>query len=147
MPGLADTLEELAVTAIVGGKGLLPVRSKAAWVLIAVSVLLAGGGVFLLIVSLDRFFGEHYRPYIAALMSAAIVFVLAAGLVAAARFLRRRTEARDGAARIELGKNIRVLIDDICSELEEPVQENPKTAVALAALAGFLTANYQSARR
>ncbi|HEY0901995.1 MAG TPA: hypothetical protein VGD95_07720 [Micavibrio sp.] len=38
----------------------------------------------------------------------------------------------------DIAKTVSALIDSIAEELEEPIRDNPKTAVAIAGLAGFL---------
>lgn len=106
----------------------------------ALSVLLGCTGIFLSILGLERFLEGRYAPDISALLSAAVVFAVAFIAAMTGHYLGRRKASALAAGRNEIGKNIRAVIGDICDELDEPVRENPKTAVLLAAFAGFLTA-------
>jgi hypothetical protein len=138
MSGIAAAVEELLVAMIVSEKVLLPRKNVTDWALTVLAVLLGIGGVFLSVLGLDRFLEGRYPPDMAALISAVFVFIMSFLAAALAYHFRRRKISVAGTARNEIGKNIRTLIDDICGELEEPVRESPKTAVMLAALAGFL---------
>lgn len=52
---------------------------------------------------------------------------------------RRARHTAPTQAQPDIAKTVSALIDSIAEELEEPIRENPKTAVAIAGLAGFLT--------
>lgn len=52
---------------------------------------------------------------------------------------RRVRHAAHAQTQPDIAKTVSALIDSIAEELEEPIRENPKTAVAIAGLAGFLT--------
>lgn len=73
--------------------------------------------------------------------------IVAAGLAALAlgagwcglRILRRRERDVGGDARRELRALVDMLADDVLPGVIEPVAANPKTALAAAVLAGFLT--------
>lgn len=140
MSPLLAVVEELLVATIISEKVLLPRKSMADWALTALSIVLAVTGISLLLLSLDRFLEKIYPADVAALILAVIVFVAAClSAFFAARF-RRRKISNLGAARQEMGNNIRAMIEGLCGELDAPVRDSPKTAVLLAALAGFVTA-------
>ncbi len=42
----------------------------------------------------------------------------------------------------DIAKTVSALIDSITEELEDPIRENPKTAVAIASLAGFIAGDH-----
>jgi hypothetical protein len=140
MTGVPAMIEQILVAALVGEKTLFPRKSRTDWAFTALSVLLGGAGVFLAVLGLDRFLEGLYPPDMAALGAAAIVFAAAALAAVAATHGRRRKAAASGAARDEVGRNIRALIESVCAELEGPVRDSPKTAVLLAALTGFFSA-------
>lgn len=141
MSEIMATVEDLIVEAVVGGKALLPHINKAEWALLATSALFAVTGVFFLALSLNRYFENIYAPDKAALVSAVVVFTGALLAMMLRALLRLRKESNIESSRKEIRDNIHVLIRDVCTELEDPVRENPKTAVAVAALAGFLAVN------
>lgn len=144
MSGLLAVVEELLVATIISEKVLLPRKTKMDWALMALSILLGCMGIILSALALNLLLGESYSPGEAALISAAVIFI-AALLVTAARYRFCQKKASNvSTARHEIEKNIRNLLEDICGELDGPVRENPKTAVALAALAGFITAQHRT---
>ena len=135
MSAVATVLEELLLSALLTDKTPSAGGNGTGRALAALSVLLAGAGVVLSVIGLERFLEGRYPPDLAALGAAAVVF--AAALIAASAASCRRKSLRTGTVRDDLAKNIRVLLDAVSEELETPIRENPKTAVALAALAGF----------
>jgi K+ transporter len=144
MSGVVTVIEELLVATVMSKKGLLPRVSKTYWALMPVSVLLGCGGVFLLILSLDRFLEARYPLDIAALILAAAVFAAAILVAVIASYSRRNKALTLKTAQKDVEKNLRHLIEDVCDTLDDPIQDNPKTAVLLAAFAGFVTAQRQS---
>jgi len=141
MSGIAVVIEELLMATVLAKKTSLPSKSKMDWAFMALSILLGCAGVFLSVLALDRFFEARYPLDIAALSSAAIVLTVAALIAATTYHCRhRKPPASSSADRHELESNLHVLLESICAELESPVRENPKTAVLLAAVAGFITA-------
>jgi hypothetical protein len=144
MQGVSAMIEDMLIAALIGEKTLLPRKGRMDWALTALSILLGVAGVVLSVLALERFLEGEYPPDRAALGAATIVLAAAFLAAAAASHCRRRKAAVPGSARDELGQNIRVLIEGICGELDGPVRESPKTAVLLAALAGFFAAQQRS---
>jgi len=140
MSGIAVVIEELLMATVLAKKTSLPSKSKMDWAFMALSILLGCTGLFLSILALERFFEARYPLDIAALSSAAIVLTIAALIAAVTYHCRHRKPPASSADRHELESNLHVLLESICAELESPVRENPKTAVLLAAIAGFITA-------
>lgn len=143
MSGIATVVEELLLATVISEKILMPRKSKADWALIGLSALLGSMGVFLAALGLDRFLEERYPPDLAAMITAGLLFAAAFVSAAVAYFLRRQRALKLAEERNEFGKNILSLLDEVCSELNEPVRESPKTAVMLAALAGFFVARHR----
>lgn len=137
MSGIAAVIEQVVLATVINGKILSPAKSRVDWALVALSCLLAGAGVFFLVLSLHRYLESVYPPAQAALATglSAMAFAVLAGIVA--WYLHQQKQATRGIARVELGKNIKDLIESLTGELDDPVRENPKTAVAIAALTGF----------
>lgn len=146
MSGMASVIEQLVLAAVTGEKVRMPRRNRSDWVVTALSVLLAGGGIFFLVLALDRYLEEIYPLYIAALLCAGALFVVALIALSLTHCRRvRRVQPVDNTREI-LAQNITSLIEDAFEELKEPIQESPKTALLLAAVAGFFVANQMSAR-
>ncbi len=140
MSGIAAVIEELVMAAVLSPKMPLPRKSRMDWAFMALSILLGCAGIFLSILSLERFFEARYPLDIAALSSAAIVLTIAALIAAATYHCLRRKPPASTADRQALESSLHALLESICVEFETPVRENPKTAVLLAAIAGFVTA-------
>lgn len=140
MSALLAVVEELVVATIISEKVLLPRKGMMDWGLTALSILLGVAGISLLILSLDRFLEKIYPADMAALILAGVVLTAAFLAAMLACRYRRQKISNIGAARRELGNNIRSLVGDVCKELDDPVRDNPKMAVILAAVAGFVTA-------
>ncbi len=140
MAGVATAIQEMLLAAVIKQNVLAPRKSRAEWGLTALSALLACTGALLSVLGLERFLETQYLPYMAALLTAAVVFGLAALSAMAGTYLRRRKRDHLVEAQNALGQNIAALIEDACNEIEGPVRENPKMAVLLATLAGFFVA-------
>lgn len=69
---------------------------------------------------------------------------LAVALIAASisiLYMSRRAQrymTQSAGPQPDIAKTVTALIDSIAEELEEPIRENPKTAIMIASLAGFL---------
>jgi hypothetical protein len=132
MSTAAMAIEEILLASLVRGRTTFLPKGGKEWTLVVLSFLLGGAGVFLAVLGLLRFLEGRYPPDLAALVCAGAV--LAAAFLAAACCRRRKAPvAQDG-----LEKTLHLLIKTLYAELEGPVQENPKVAVLLAAVAGFL---------
>lgn len=129
------------MAAVIGEKKL-PRKSTMEWIFKSLSIMLGGAGVFLSVLALTLFFESRYAADTAALASAAVVFFVAYLATLVSYHYRQQRVSGLNAARAEVGKSIHSLIQGICDELDEPVRENPKTAMLLASLAGYLTARY-----
>jgi hypothetical protein len=143
MSGIASVIEELILATVFSEKVAVPRKNKTDWVLIALSVLFAGAGGVFLVLSLYRYLEGVYAPPLAALASASCLFLAAALPIFVRDYLRAKRVAPVSDARHPLAENLRVIIEAVCTELEEPIKENPKAAVLAAALAGFLASNNQ----
>lgn len=76
-------------------------------------------------------FGVACTAIVVSLLSAA-VGMLVNGLYASGR------DARSHGRQPDIAKTVTALLDSVIEELEEPIRENPKTALMIASLAGFL---------
>lgn len=138
MQGIAAIIEELVMAAVLSQKKSLPRKSKADWALMALSVLLGCAGIFMSMLALERFFEKQYPLDLAALLTAAVILTVAALMALAAYCCRHRKPPVPRPH--ELESSLHTLLESVCVELETPIRENPKAAVLIAAIAGFITA-------
>ena len=140
MPGLTSVIEALIASTLANRPISMLPANKTEWALLALCTFCASAGIFFLALALYEYLEGLYAPYIAALISSALIFVIALAALALKAVLHREKTSSPQSAQDEFSQNIHVLIKDICEELEVPVRENPKTSVAIAALAGLLAA-------
>jgi hypothetical protein len=137
MAGIPSAAESILAVALIG-KGLLSRRrSRMDEALTVLAILLCTAGVFLTILGLERFFQTLYRPDIAALLTAASVFAVAllATLAKQMKNAYGRNAIKHAGSDIE--KSLRGIVETLQQEMNEPIRDNPKMAVLIAAIAGF----------
>ena len=80
-------------------------------------------------------------PHVAALIVSGSAFVLALVFIAIGKDMYKANEKKMTAGHSgDVTKVIRQIMESLGAELEQPVRENPKTAMMLASLAGFAAA-------
>ncbi len=99
-------------------------------------------GFGFLLVSEFLYLRETYSSVVASMGVACTAFVISL-LSAATGMLINRLRASKQVAHSsrhqpDITKTVTALIDSVTEELEEPIRENPKTALMIASLAGFL---------
>ena len=146
MSGMASVIEQLLLAAVTGEKAMMPRRNRMDWVITALSVLLAVSGLFFLMLALDRYLEKIYPLYIAALVCGGVLISMALLATGLTHCCRARRITPTNHTQDILVKNITSLMEGAFAELEVPVQENPKTSMLLAAVAGFFMANRMNAR-
>lgn len=108
------------------------------WLAAVLTVMAIGFGLF----ATYAYLVTIYVPQAAALMVAGIAFAVA--LVSAGISMlymnrrARRMVSQTLNPQPDIAKTVTAMIDSIAEELEEPIRENPKTAIMIASLAGFL---------
>ena len=146
MSGMASVIEQLLLAAVTAEKASLLRRNRSGWIVTILSVLLAGGGGFFLVLALNRYLEETYAPYVAALLCAGALFAVALTAFSLSHCCRSRRSPPVDHTREVLAKNMTALIEGVFAEMEGPVQESPKTAMLLAAVAGFFIAGQVNAK-
>jgi len=137
MAGIPSAAESILAVALIG-KGLLSRRkSRVDEGLTVISILLCGAGIVLCILALERFLETLYRPDIAAILTAAAVFstALLAVLAKQVRNTYGRHAIKNAGSDIE--KSLRGMVEPVLQEINEPIRDNPKMAILIAAIAGF----------
>ena len=138
MSGITSAIEALAASTF--NKVFTLRINKTKWILLAFGALCVSAGLFFLALALYKYLGSLYEPYIAALISSALVFAAAIAVILLNAFLQHKNAVHQRSAQDEFSEHIHVLIKEICNELEGPIIENPKTSVLIAALAGLVAA-------
>lgn len=138
MAGIPSTVESLLAVALIG-KGLLLSRRKSRVdeALALLAILLCGAGVFLSILGLTRFLETLYRPDMAAVLAAVCVFAFAALATLIKRIKDTYGQHTLKHAGSDIEKSLRGVIETIHEEVNEPIRDNPKMAILIAAIAGF----------
>jgi hypothetical protein len=76
------------------------------------------------------------------LISSGSAFVLSLSLVAARSFMSRRQKKNQSAnPPADIAQVVAAIIESLGNEIDNPIRENPKTALMLAGLAGFIAAD------
>lgn len=137
MAGIPNAAESLLAVTLIGKSLLTRRKSRMDDTLTAFSILLCIAGCFLSILGLERFLEAHFRPDMAAFLTSAAVFT--AALLAALAKRLKNTYGRHAVknARNDIEKNLRGIVGTLEEEMNEPIRDNPKMAVLIAALAGF----------
>ena len=140
MPDITPVIKTIVAGLLAGGRPQMTSASKMEWALLAFIVLCVSVDVFLLAFALYQYLTSLFPAPAAALICAA-AFLAAALLAVLLRKLITSEKTRGPtSAEDELKEKIHILIAGLFNELEEPIRENPKTSMAVAALAGLLTA-------
>lgn len=138
MNRFASAAESLFAAVLIG-KGLLLSRRKSRVdrALALLSILLCSAGVILAVLAGTRFLETLYRPDIAAGLSALCAFTLAALAISINRikYLHGQLNLKHAGSDIE--KSFRGAIEALHEEVSEPIRDNPKMAILIAAIAGF----------
>lgn len=136
----ASLLEPLVMAALVSGRsawaahrlGSAPsilVVLSACLGLVAALFLLAGGYIWL-----EHLYGTQLAVLIVGSAAASLSFLMLVASWTIIRIRRKRIAAYQG----NIMKTVESAIESLMSEIEEPVRNNPKSAVALAAMAGYM---------
>jgi hypothetical protein len=142
MPDITSIIETLIVNAFMSKQASAPRINKLEWALLILCILCVATGIFFLDVALYQYLESLYTPYIAALISSALVFAAALVAIIINAFLHRKKATNHSSAQDELSEHIHTLIKGVYTELEDPIRENPKTSVIVAALAGLFAARH-----
>jgi hypothetical protein len=110
--------------------------------LLAMSCLLACAGLIYLLITLNSWIETYYGPTIAALGTALAAFLLS-GLASAGYVWLERPKpvAQNEDSLIKTAEELIAAVERATEGLDEPIAKNPRTSMALASLAGYVTAN------
>jgi hypothetical protein len=141
MPDMTAVIEAIIAAIVAGKRPLISPAGKMEIALLVFALLCAGAGVLFLALALYQYLASLFPlPAVAALVSAASVFVIAALALLLRKFVSIEKAPNHKTVHDEVSENIHAMMASLRSELEEPIRENPKTSMAVAALAGILAA-------
>lgn len=140
MNALIPIIEQLLVNGALRKKSSLVKSSKYGLALIAISGLLAFIAIFFLALSGYGWLLMNYEQPLAALISAASTLAVAGVAGMSGYFIILRKKRQISARKNDLVQNALDIGEAFGEELSQSTQENPKTAVALASIAGFIAA-------
>ena len=110
--------------------------------LLAMSCLLACAGLIYLLITLSSWIETYYGPTVAALGTALAAFFLSGLASAGYVYLERpKPVAHGDDSVVKTVESLIAAVERATEGLDEPIANNPRTSVALASLAGYVTAN------
>ena len=139
---LAPVLKQLLIDGVMNSRlSPFPKFNATGLTFMGIAAVLAVAAVIFAVMTEYLWLRAFYAPYLAALVTACTAVLLS--LVAAwiGSMTMKRDKRRDAIARgpsPDIAKTLSSLIDSFEEELEQPIRENPKTAIMLASLAGFM---------
>lgn len=141
MPHLLPLIQGFILDRVLHSNALLSRRSKAGLVLMGLSALCVFVALIFLIIALHNYLETRYTADMAALITAGFVAGLAAIFALLGFSALNQRHSRLETVKQELTDNLAALFEAVGEELDDPVRNHPKTALAAAALAGFFVAN------
>jgi hypothetical protein len=137
MPDLTPLIRTVVSGLLNGHRPLMTSAVKAEWILLAFVGLCAMADVFLLTLALYQYLLAFFAPFAAALISAAVFFAVAVVAAAIRKFIIMEQASKHKSAEDKMKDDIHVMMTSLFNELEGPIRDNPKAAVAIATLAGL----------
>ncbi len=138
---LMPVIKQLLIEGVMSSRSpILPKVNATGISLIGLSGVLAVIGIAFLMISEYFRLKAVYMPDAAALITAgtAVFMSIFCGLIGMAVMKREKDRHIAHTPPQDIAKTISALVDSLGEELEQPIRENPKTAVMLASLAGFV---------
>lgn len=145
MVAFTPILKQLLVEGIMNSNRSLPGFNPAGLGIIAFSAVLAVLGFGFLLYAGFIQLQDYYSSDIAALIVAGTSLILAPVVAwVGKKIFKKQSFVSHGHSlhQGDLAKTVTQLIDSLGEELEEPIKENPKTALMVASLAGFLAGGH-----
>lgn len=141
MHALMPLAEQAIVSGLLSKKAPLARKNKFGLALVALAGLFFCVAVIFSILAGYGWLLTQYSQPMAALMVSGSVLVLCLGC-GAGGYLLLKKKPRPSMAEADIAQTMSLITDIVGDELAETIQENPKTAVAIASLAGFVAADY-----
>lgn len=138
MPDISPIIKAFVSSLLDHHRPLISPATKTEWALLILIGLCAAADVFFLAMALYQYLITIFEPSIAALISAAVFFVVALLAAAIRKFITLEKSGGHKTADDAIKENIHTLMTHLFNELEEPIKDHPKTSMTIATLAGLL---------
>jgi hypothetical protein len=129
---------------LLAGAGLIAARSESKGPLtnlkaymIAIIVISTIGILFLL-AGLYLYLVTIMQPYEVCLIMGGVILALGLSILASRIFVLYMIQRKIKHSMKAIYEDVKDILEDVVTQASKPVQENPKLAVALAAIAGFI---------
>lgn len=141
MNNLLAIAEQMLVSRLMSSDPPFGRNSKAILALFCLAGLFFVFGLGMIIYAAHIWAATVYAPEVAAALTGAWILGLAilCALIALAVVKHKERKTREMQA--EMVQSMHVALELVHDEIEEPVRENPKTSLAVAALAGYAAAH------
>lgn len=130
--------ENMLMERIIGNETPLTGKSKAGLGLMSLTLLLAGAAVIFFLYATYIWLSQNFPPSTAAYYAGGITLAAAALTSLAGYGLSQYRQYRIRQIKREVRETVQEALTIVTDELEDPVKDNPKTSVALAAFAGYV---------
>lgn len=138
MQGALRLIEHVLVDRLFTDRAPLTSFEKSGQVLCALSVFFALIGSGFLIYAAHLWLSGHYSPDTAAAMTGVLSFIFAAFVASIVYAAARYRQSRIKKIRKQVANTIKSTLSAMNDEWGDPIRENPKTAMLIGALAGFI---------
>ncbi len=138
MRGYMKVAEQLLISRIMSNGFPLSGKSKTGFSLMALSGLMLAVALGFFVYAAHLWFAKTYEPEVAALFTAAIALGLSVISLISSYFVLQYRKFKMRRMKDEITSKIQSTIDVANDEFGDVIQDNPKAAVALASVAGFL---------
>lgn len=137
MNALLETAEQMLVSRIVSNAMPFTGRTKAGLGLAVLTGLMVLTGIGFLFYAAFLWMNTNFPPETAALYSGVLAFVLALVTSLSGYLIMQYKQRRAEKAKQELVETIHLAMEVADVELSKPINENPKTTLLIASLAGY----------
>ncbi len=141
MVGLRSIIGGVVLDKILSSRPSLPGKNKSYHFMMAFAGLFVLIAFIFLLIALYYSLSKQYAPDMAALMTAGASLAIALLTVLAGHTVREYSRPKIDRTFHDIKSQFDAALKNMEGDWEAPIRENPKTAVALAALAGLLLAD------
>lgn len=135
-------VEQVIINGLVSRKAPFMSKNKFGLALIAMSGLLFLTATIFLIIAGYSWLLIHYTAPAAALICAAAVYIAGATVALTGYLSLKKRPAPRPANENEINQIVTLIAEAVDEEWAKPIQENPKTALLLATVGGFMAGDY-----
>jgi hypothetical protein len=142
MAYLIPLIQQMLISLMTGSRSS-PRFVLAEVVLIAISAILMCVGLIFGLYAENLWLDTKYAPEIAALATGGSAIILALIFLSIGKSIGNSKKSQFANSSPDISNTIKQVIEAIGEELEEPIRDNPKTAIALASLVGFVAGEHR----